>query len=140
MKSLLLVAALVSGLSAAAAQEAAPAAKPLTLELNGARPSEKGCRFGFVVTNGFDTALDKLGYEIVLFDKGGAVKRMLVLDFGAMPAGKTRVREFDLASIDCGEIGSVLVNDASACAGAGVEGRCLSDLALSSRAPIRFEL
>lgn len=74
-----------------------------------------------MATNGLGTDIAGVTYEMVLFDQGGLVERMSVLDFKELPAGKTRVRQFDLAGADCSGISRVLVNDAKACDGKGLE-------------------
>lgn len=64
------------------AEEAASSPAPaLSLELNGAQPSEKGCRLTFVVNNGLGASLSKAAFEIALFNDAGVVDRLTVLDF-----------------------------------------------------------
>lgn len=124
------------------AEEAAPsAASSLTLELNDAQASEKGCRLTFLVTNGLSAGLDKAAFEIALFDAKGVVDRLAVLDFRDLPSGKTKVTRFDLSGVDCKGISRILVNDAPQCAGPGVEPRvCMRQLRTESRATIAFGL
>lgn len=111
----------------------------LSLELNRMEPSEKGCRVTFVVHNGLARALSKAAYEVVLFDRKGLVSRLMILDFQDLPADKTKVRQFDLASIDCAGVSRVLVNSAAECKGDGLaDGDCMSALSLSARAEIDF--
>ncbi|TKB82406.1 MAG: hypothetical protein E5W81_11765, partial [Mesorhizobium sp.] len=113
----LFAAALAMSLAAAPAwtQQQAPA---LILELNGAQPSDKGCRLTFVVTNNLGAGLSKAAFEIALFNEAGVVDRLTVLDFKELPAGKTKVTRFDLAGTDCGKVSRVLINSATECAGA----------------------
>lgn len=93
----LFAAVLAISLAAAPAwtQQPAPA---LNLELNGAQPSDKGCRLTFVVTNNLGADLSKAAFEIALFNEVGVVDRLTVLDFKELPAGKTKVTRFDLAA------------------------------------------
>ncbi len=123
---------------AALAQE--PATAPsLRLEFNGLEPSAAGCRLTFVVENGLGAALDRAAFEIVLFNRAGLVDRLTVLDFKELPAGKTKVRQFDLPNADCAGIGRVLVNDAVACEGAGVEpSDCIRNLKAETKSDISF--
>jgi hypothetical protein len=123
---------------AALAQE--PASAPsLRLEFNGLEPSTAGCRLTFVVENGLGAALDRAAFEIVLFNGQGLVDRLTVLDFKDLPAGKTKVRQFDLPNADCAGIGRVLVNDAVACEGAGVEpSACIRSLKAETKSDISF--
>lgn len=93
----------------------------------------------FVVTNGLDRDIDKAAYEIGLFNSEGLVERLMVLDFQALPEGKTKVRQFDLAQTDCARIGRVLINDETACEGDNVSpGACIRDLVTTSRADVEF--
>ena len=71
-------------------------APQLSLELNAAQSSDKGCRLTFVVNNGLGADLSKAAFEIALFNEAGAVNRLSVLDFKDLPAGKTKVTRFDL--------------------------------------------
>jgi uncharacterized protein (DUF2141 family) len=124
-------------ISAAQAQQADAAA--LTIELNALQPSEGGCRLSFVATNGLEADIGKVAYEMVLFDAAGLVERMTVLDLNDVPAGKTRVRQFELAGADCAGISRVLVNDAKACEGPGLEpAACIRGLKTTSKTDVPF--
>lgn len=122
--------------------QSAPASAPasvLSLELNAAQPSEKGCRLTFVVSNALGADLSKAAFEIALFNETGIVDRLTVLDFKDLPAGKTKVTRFDLAGADCGKLGRVLINSATECAGAGVDpAACMRALKTSTRTGIAF--
>ena len=120
----------------ARAQEAA---KTLSLELNAAQPSDKGCRLAFVVTNNLGAELTKAAFEIALFNEAGVVDRLTVLDFNELPEGKTKVARFDLAGADCAKISRVLVNTATECTGAGIDPKaCLSQLKPETKSTITF--
>ncbi len=138
--TLVLSAAVATALSwGAAAQEAAKPASALSLELNGAQPSDKGCRLTFVVNNGLGADLSRAAFEIALFNEAGVVDRLTVLDFKDLPAGKTKVVRFDLAGTDCAKISRVLVNSATECAGKGIEpSACMAQLKTDSKAGISF--
>jgi len=133
----ILAAALLAAASPVSAQDApAPA---LVLELNGAQPSDKGCRLTFVVTNNLGAELTKAAFEIALFNEAGVVDRLTVLDFNELPAGKTKVARFDLAGTDCAKVTRVLVNHATECAGAGVDPKaCLARLKPETKSTIVF--
>src|SRR5262245_19081138 len=88
--------AMASSAGRPALAEDAPA-RSLYLELNAAQPSEKGCRFTFVVTNDLGSDLSAAAFELVLFNADGVVDRLSVLEFREMPTGKTKVSRFDLA-------------------------------------------
>ena len=123
------------GLSPAWAQSAP--AQQLSLELNAAQPSDKGCRLTFVVNNGLGADLSKAAFEIALFNEAGIVDRLSVLDFKDLPAGKTKVTRFDLAGTDCTRLSRVLLNSATDCA--GVEpGACMRGLKTETKTGVAF--
>lgn len=111
----------------------------LSLELNAAKPIGAGCRLIYVARNDTATALDKTAFEVAVFDAAGGVAQLLILNFGALPVGKTRVVQFDLAERPCSDISRLLVNSVSECtaAGAPFEG-CLAVLATTTRTEIAF--
>jgi hypothetical protein len=120
------------------AQQSAPA-PALTLELNGAQPSDKGCRLTFVVNNTLGADLSKAAFEIALFNEAGVVDRLTVLDFKDLPAGKTKVTRFDLAGADCAKVSRVLINSATECAGTGIEpNACMRRLKTETKTGIAF--
>ena len=126
---------------AAVAGSAEAASQGLSLELNGAQPSDKGCRLTFVVANNLGADLSKAAFEIALFNDAGVVDRLTVLDFKDLPAGKTKVTRFDLAGTVCTKLSRVLINSATECVGAGVEpATCLRGLKTATKTGIAFGL
>jgi hypothetical protein len=129
---------LLAASGSAWSQGTAPA-PTLSLELNGAQASDKGCRLTFVVTNALGAELANAAFEIALFNDAGVVDRLTVLDFKELPAGKTKVTRFDLAGTDCARIGRVLINTATECSGPAVEpGACMRGLKTSTKTGIPF--
>ena len=115
---------------------AAPDA-PIRVELNAAENAQNRCKLSFVIENKADTAIDTLKLDLAVFGQDGAIHRRLILEMGPVRAAKTVVRTFDVDSV-CDQIGSILLNDVTACA-PGEPGICLDRLALSSRPTgIRF--
>lgn len=124
--------------SGAHAQEAAQDAV-LTVELNALQPSDRGCRFTFIATNGLGSELTKAAFELVLFDTEGKVSRLTVVDFKDLPQGKTKVRQFDFSGIDCTKVGRVLINDSTECAGPAIEPKaCIEQLKPQTRTQVVF--
>lgn len=120
-------------------QDATPPDPALILELNGAQPSEKGCRLTFLVKNDLGPDLSEAGFEIALFDEQGVVTTLAVLAFQDLPAGKTKVTRFDLSGIDCKTLSRVLVNHATQCKGSAVEpATCMRGLKTATRTAIEF--
>lgn len=108
----------------------------IELELNTAADVEGGCRLTYVATNATPVELDKTAYEVAVFDTGGIVKQLLVLDFGFLPSGKTRVVQFDLPGQNCTTISRISVNDPVECtAASGPSDICRDNQLLSSRVP-----
>lgn len=127
---------LVLGTGVANSQDSA---SRLSLELNNLTASDTGCLATFMVKNGLEQPLEKVGYEIVLFDTDGLVQRMMVLDFSPLTSGKTRVRQFDLPGTDCTQISRVLVNDAAFCEGPDLSANtCIEQLETSVRPKVEF--
>ncbi|MCU0802703.1 MAG: hypothetical protein MUD11_13195 [Rhodobacteraceae bacterium] len=134
------LAAILTGVTPAVAQDAAPA---LALELNGAADTpESACRLTYVANNGLSAPLEQTSFQMAVFDTAGAVTRLIVLDFGALAVGKTKVVQFDIPGQTCAQISRIVVNDVAQCTttgGAAVEG-CLAALATASRSSIQFGL
>ena len=114
------------------------------LELNSAADTASSdCRLTYVATNRTGTGLDNAAYEVAVFDGNGIVSRILVLAFGALPEGKTRVVQFDIAGQTCADTSRIVVNDVASCTPsdpANTADVCMSQLATSSRAAIQFGL
>ena len=109
------------------------------LELNATRASGEGCRLIYVVTNSTGTEFNSAAYEVALFDSDGVVTRLLVLEFGPLQAGKTKVMQFELPENPCEQISRLLVNTVTSCvASDGSEANCLNGLVTSSRGDIQF--
>lgn len=120
----------------ALAQDPAPA---LHLELNAVQPSDKGCRLTFVVNNRLGADLERVAFELALFNEAGSVDRLTVLAFKEMPTGKTKVSRFDIAGADCTKLSRVLINEATECVGTGVEpAACMRKLETATKTGIAF--
>ena len=138
--------AAVAASHGAAAQDApapapADAAPALVVELNALQPSDRGCRFTFITTNNLGAELTKAAFELVMFDTAGMVNRLTVVDFKDLPEGKTKVRQFDFPGVECAKVGRVLINDATECAGSGVDPKaCIRNLKAQTRTEVVFGL
>ena len=111
--------------------------------MTAADTSAGSCRLTYVAANMSDTALDRTAYEVAIFDAEGVVTRLLVLEFGALIEGKTKILQFDLAETDCASISRIVINDVAGCTRAsdGQESDlCLNGLTASSRTDIDFGL
>ena len=155
--SVLLAAGLTLGGAGALAQETGPAtqdaatsaaeaaAQPaadsrLGLELNNAVDEAGLCRLSYVAVNDTGQPLAKVSYDVVVFDQKGQVAQFLVLQFGQLPAGKTKVVQFDLADQPCAGISRILVNDVAECeTSQGNAAICMDALSPTSRTAITFD-
>jgi hypothetical protein len=119
----------------ATGQEAARGeAATISVELNAIQPVDGGCALTFMVENGLPDDIEKLVTETVLINTNGRVDRLTLFDFGDVPSGRTRVRQFAVPQFECGTFGRLLVNGASTCLIGGTESEvCDSRLALTSR-------
>ena len=116
----------------------------IVLELNGATDTDSGaCRMTFVATNRSGSGFDQTAWQVGIFDSDGIVRSILVLEFGALTDGKTKIVLFDLPGSGCQDISRVVVNDVAQCQAEGaaetdLSDTCLDSLATRSRADIDF--
>jgi len=134
-----LFAVLALSLTPALAQETAPTTPGLALELNALQAADTGCRVTFLATNTLGAAVDRAGIEIAFFAGDGAIDRIVTLDFKGLTEGKTKVLQFQLNDLACDDISRLLVNDITACEGAGLAPTaCLDWLVTTTRPDIVF--
>jgi hypothetical protein len=111
------------------------------LELNNAQTEGQGCRLTYVATNETGMDIEEIGYEVAVFDTEGVVDRLLILEFGRLSDGRTKVVQFDLADASCDGISRLLVNGVAACTAAdGSEPDCMDMLDTSTRGAIAFDM
>jgi hypothetical protein len=111
---------LAIALCLAASAVMADAGGRIALDLNRLDPVDAGCRLTFVVQNDL-TDLEGLVVETVIFDPAGRVAAFSLFDFGALPLGAMRARQFDLAGQGCDDVAQVLANGVASCTGDGVD-------------------
>ena len=109
----------------------------ISVELNAVETTEDACKLTFMITNGLEALVDKIIYEAVLFDTEGQVDRLTLFDFGQLPAGRPRVRQFVVPGTQCDGLGQILINGASRCeAGGAASSLCIDGLMLNSRTDV----
>ncbi len=117
-----------------------PPPVPLFVELNAVAPRGDGCRLSFLIRNRANVLVRSLSLEVVLFDADGRAGQFLVLEAGRLPAGKSRVRQYDIGGTPCAGIGRILVNDVAACTGEGLgPARCADGLTTATRTSIPLD-
>ncbi|MBF9051742.1 hypothetical protein GTA62_18300 [Roseobacter sp. HKCCD9010] len=102
----------------------------LALELNRIDQLDAACRLTFLVENALGTDLAALALETVLIDAEGRVDRLTLFEFGALPDGVPRVRQFDVPGLSCDGLGRVLINGVAECSAGAA---CANGLELSTR-------
>jgi hypothetical protein len=109
----------------------------LSIELNQTESRDAGCTLSFLVQNGHPADVTRAVFETVLFDAAGQVERLTLFDFGTLPAGRPRVRQFVVPDAKCEDLGRVLINGAETCEAEGLSAdACTRDLRLDSRVGI----
>ena len=112
-------------------------AEDFHVELNAIENGENRCGLTFVIENKGKTGIESLKLDLALFNTDGAVYRRMLVDLAPLRANKTVVKTFE-AEGDCAQLGSVLVNEVTACQ-PGEPNVCQDQLALSSRVKnVRF--
>ena len=114
--------------------EEAKQAGGVSIELSSAEANGDSCLLSFVAQNSHEVDIDGAVYETVLFGAEGQVALMTLLDFAELPAGKTRVRQFQFNDMACDHISRILINGVQDCVvKADVADACMSGLTLKSR-------
>ncbi len=142
--ALLVAGSIASGVTAQTTTEAQVQTPIISLELNNASSTaDAGCQLTFVVTNHSQTGLKQIAYQVGVFDAEGIVRRILVMEFGALTRGKTKIALFNLADQQCSNISRIIVNDVAQCTlseNSEAADFCLSGLSTKSRTGIEFGL
>lgn len=111
-------AALLAGLAALApAQTKAEEAPHLAIELNKLEAIDEGaaCRVYLVFQNTTPQAFETLRLDLVVFGTDGVIAKRLSVDAAPLPASRKMVKLFDLAGLDCTQVGEVLLNGVATC-------------------------
>ncbi len=142
--ALLVAGSIANGVMAQTAAEPQVETPKISLELNNASDTaDAGCQLTFVITNHSETGLDQVAYQVGVFDAQGIVRRILVMEFGALTSGKTKIALFNLADQKCSDISRIIVNDVAQCTlaeNSEAADYCLSGLSTKSRTEIDFGL
>tara|TARA_B100001079_G_scaffold113193_1_gene97378 strand:+ start:2838 stop:3278 length:441 start_codon:yes stop_codon:yes gene_type:complete len=110
-----------------------------SLQLNSAQTIENACRLTFVVDNQTEKDISELVFETVLFSQQGEVIFFTLFDFGEVPFGIPRVRQFDVPNYSCEDVKQVLINGMDKCVFSnGGAAECNLKLETSSRSKIGF--
>ena len=134
---------ILAGLAAgfAAAVPASAQEGKFSLELNNARDINGGCRLVYIAINGTGIVLEKTSYEVVVFDTDERVTQFLILEFGRLAVGKTKVMQFDLPEQPCAQISRLLINDVAECTSNGQPVTvCMDALETRTRTSVGFGL
>ncbi len=111
----------------------------ISLGLNKLEPAGHGCRVYMVFTNATGSTITSYKPDLVFFDNNGVIADRLVVEGGPLAAGKTRVKLFDVAKLECSAIARVLLNDVRACTGTHQDVQaCLSITTTRSLSTVAF--
>ncbi len=136
-----LIATIFAGISFAANPALSQPTEAISIQLNTAETAGDACRLTFVIQNKLAVPVEALGLDLVMFNKSEGVSGYAAVDFGAMPSGKTVVRQYDVGQGTCGDISRVLLNEVRACqVNSTSVPDCLTKLQITSRSEIDFIL
>ena len=91
----------------------------LLIELNNLEQQKNACRLSLLIENKLGAAIDNLDFELVLFGTDERIMQLVAVRAGAFPKGKTRVKQFDLKSVECPGIARALLNTITRCDATG---------------------
>jgi hypothetical protein len=103
----------------------------LRVELNAGETVDNRCRLTFLIENKAQSPVESLKLDLAVFNTDGVVQHRMVTEMAPVRPVKTIVRTFSLDG-ECKQIGSILVNDVTACAPVAPNA-CLDGLELASR-------
>lgn len=111
----------------------------VSLQLNKLEDVDANCRAYLVATNTSAQRLASLNLDLVLFNRDGVIDQRLAVEMAPLRAGKTVVKAFVLANVECGAIGRILLNDVLSCeTDDGALADCLDRLDVSSLSTAEF--
>lgn len=110
-----LLGALMLGAATAPGSARAAPEDGIRVELNKLEDVDGACRAYMVFANRTDRAFDAFKLDLVMFDPEGVIAERLALAAGPLPAGKTRVKLFDIQGRACADIDRILLNAVMAC-------------------------
>ena len=114
-----------------AAAAPAPSEDPIRLELNAVATAQNRCNLSFVIENKSETPIETLKLDLGIFSRAGIIQNRVNIELGPVLRMKTMIKGFVIDG-ECGQVGSMLVNDILACS-PGEPNFCLERLVLSSR-------
>ena len=118
------------------ADEASPG---ISIELNTLVDTNGACQATFVMTNRHAADIEQAVFETVLFNTAGTVNRLTLFDFGTLPAGRPRVRQFLIPDLACADLGQVLINGVNTCVAPGLDPMaCATGLSVTSRVSVEL--
>lgn len=118
----------------AAAEEASKAAAFLRVELNKIEAAGDNCRTYLLIDNRQRESWRSLKLDLFALDRDGVAAKRIAVEVGPVPGSKKLIKLFDFPGLSCPQIGSVLLNDVVACAGAASSREeCLAAIETASK-------
>ncbi|MEO1018749.1 MAG: hypothetical protein AAFY56_13820 [Pseudomonadota bacterium] len=87
----------------------------VAIELNKLEELDNGCRAYLKIENARAEAFNSLELDLVTFQPDGVIGSQFLVELAPVPANKTVVKPFELQSVTCASIASVLLNDVPTC-------------------------
>lgn len=114
-------------------------AQVLSIELNKLEQAGDGCRFYLVIENGSDIAFAKFTVDLVFFEQGGVILSRVPVELPRLRPKKNHVMSFTLSSLNCMDVGRVLLNEVSECRHTGdTDFDCMDAVAVSHRGMVEL--
>lgn len=111
----------------------------LSIELNKLEQAGSACRFHLVVENSSDIAFTKFSANLVFFDLDGVISTRISVDLGKLRPNKTFVMSFAVESLNCVDVGRVLLNEVTECQhSAKTEFDCTDAVRVNYRGPVEL--
>lgn len=109
------------------------------LELNKAEQVQGSCRLYLLLDNKTERAYENLQLDLVSFDTDGIIAQRMLLETAPLPAGKMRLKVFDLVQSRCDAVSRILINEVVLCKSTeGSAPDCADALTASTRIPIEL--
>lgn len=141
MKAFMCAAAVVAALGTLSASPSAGAQgdTAVRFELNKAEQAGDACRLYLLIDNRSQTDFQSLKLDLVSFDADGIVQQRMLLETAPLPAGRLRLKVFDLPDSRCAAVSRLLINDIAQCSAAGrTLDDCPGPVTAGSRLSIEF--
>lgn len=132
---------LLCGMCALAAPAVGDTPPTINIELNQLVEGQGKCTMALLFHNTGTVAITQMTLELVTFGSDGGMDNLVRVSSGALPGGKTVLRQYDLDGKKCDRVGRLLLNGITACEGDELSpDKCLAMTGVKSRLKVPFGL